>query len=456
MDRDLRAQLARLRRRSFELLEEARDAFEEAMQPQRPNTFEWRGQTFWVDRPRHLILSIWSVGLPVRESLLEAGRDDSLRRSDPDALETLEVHGGERQLESANAFFHVLTSLIREGSVKELTVAYNPARLLNLVIAQPSINPAFASLFWLAFAEDVGPHDDPSDNFFDLIETMIYAQLHYPAHVPATAEVRRAQIAFLERICPGSTDARCEALSERAWAARCEAQLQAHLDFVDQRVFYALWTRTGAPAQVCATPRETRGDVARLSAWTLEAYQQGASVHDVVTAAFGTDLPREAYVFYKSRPRDPELPVELLFLPWRLLELAKPKHGDDEPTPWQAEQEANALAQDPDFLPLMKLEAYEARHDGWIIGYSLSALRQGKTTILGHDEDIPRSGGTFQVIGESLLAVLHEWAVDHLRMTEARLNSPANRGAGSLGPEDVERAADTLGAIEQLQRKLES
>lgn len=173
-----------------------------------------------------------------------------------------------------------------------------------------------------------------------------------------------------------------------------------------------------------------------------------------MAAVYGADLPLEAYVFYRSRPRDPELPVEFLYMPWRLLDLASPKHEDQEPSPWAAEQEANALAQDPDFLPLMKLEAYEARHDGWIIGYSLRELRQGKATILGHNEDIPASGATFERLGDSLLAVLHEWAADHLRMTEERFKSPTNRGAGSLDPKDVERAADILKSIEKIQRKL--
>lgn len=201
-------------------------------------------------------------------------------------------------------------------------------------------------------------------------------------------------------------------------------------------------------------PSSLRDRPERLSTWAEEVYQQGKSSSEVMAAVHGADLPLEAYVFYRSRPRDPELPVELLYMPWRLLDLASPKHEDEETSPWAAEQEANALAQDPDFLPLMKLEAYEARHDGWIIGYSLRELRQGKTTILGHNEDIPASGATFERLGYSLLAVLHEWTTDHLRTTEERFTSPANRGAGSLDPEDVDRAARILKSVEKLQRKL--
>jgi hypothetical protein len=201
-------------------------------------------------------------------------------------------------------------------------------------------------------------------------------------------------------------------------------------------------------------PSSLRGQSERLFTWAKAAYQQGRSAREVMTAIYGVDLPGEAYLFYRSRPRNPELPVEFFFWPWRLIDLANPKHEDDSPSPWAAEQGARALAQDPNFLPLMKLEAYEARHDGWIIGYSLSELRQGKPTILGHNEDLPKSGATFQRLGESLLSVLHEWAADHLRMTDERFRSPANRGAGSLDAEDVERAAGILKVVEKLQRKL--
>ncbi len=201
-------------------------------------------------------------------------------------------------------------------------------------------------------------------------------------------------------------------------------------------------------------PSSLRAQPERLSTWAEEAYQQGKSTSEVMAAVYGADLPLEAYVFYRSRPRNPELPVEFLYMPWRLIDLTSPKHEDEEPSPWAAEQEIHSLAQNPDFLPLMKLEAYEARHDGWIIGYSLHELAQGKTTILGHDEDVPASGAAFERVGDSLLAVLHEWATDHLRMTEERFKSPANRGAGSLGPEDVERAANILKSVEKIQRKL--
>ncbi len=201
------------------------------------------------------------------------------------------------------------------------------------------------------------------------------------------------------------------------------------------------------------SPSSLRGQHESLAAWSLQATQQGKSIHEIVAAIYGVDLPLEAYSFYRFRPRDPELPIELLFFPWRLIDLVNPRHENDVASPWAMEQERNALEAAPDFLPLMKLEAYEARHDGWIIGYSLEELRRGRTTVIGHNEDIPAASTNFQRVGESLLSVLYEWAIDHQRMTKERFDSPDNRGAGSIEPEDVERAKDILKAIEKVQRK---
>jgi hypothetical protein len=203
-----------------------------------------------------------------------------------------------------------------------------------------------------------------------------------------------------------------------------------------------------------AKPSKLRGQQEPLLAWAKEAHAEGKSVHDIVTAVYGVDLPPEAYVFYKSRPRDPELPADLVFFPWELLRLTGLKYEDDTPDPWSIEQETHALAQNIDFLPLMKLGAFEARHDGYVIGYSISALREGKTTILGHNEDIPESGASFEQLGDSLLSVLYEWATDHLRMVNEQFKSPSNRGFGSLDNSDVERAAGILKSVETMQRKL--
>jgi hypothetical protein len=203
-----------------------------------------------------------------------------------------------------------------------------------------------------------------------------------------------------------------------------------------------------------ADPLKLRGQHEPLLAWAKKAHEEGKSVHDIVTAVYGVDLPPEACVFYKSRPRDPEFPADLVFFPWELLRLTGPQYEDDTPDPWSVEQETHALAQNADFLPLMKLVAFEARHDGYVIGYSISALREGKTTILGHNEDIPANGASFEQLGDSLLFVLHEWATDHLRMVNEQFKSPSNRGFGSLDNSDVERAAGILKSVEKMQRKL--
>ncbi|MEM1010549.1 MAG: hypothetical protein AAGJ35_16260, partial [Myxococcota bacterium] len=73
----------------------------------------------------------------------------------------------------------------------------------------------------------------------------------------------------------------------------------------------------------------------------------------------------------------------------------------------------------------------------------------------GHEgDDIPEEGARFEVMGSSLLEVLHEWMLDHHRMIQAQYNSPRNRGCGSLDEQDVEDAAEQLRLVEAMQAEL--
>lgn len=63
--------------------------------------------------------------------------------------------------------------------------------------------------------------------------------------MPAPRDVRRAQIDFVEKRFPGSTDAASELLSEAEWASQCEALLLQHQQLVDRNVFAPLLMRTG-------------------------------------------------------------------------------------------------------------------------------------------------------------------------------------------------------------------
>jgi hypothetical protein len=122
------------------------------------------------------------------------------------------------------------------------------ARTLNLAVAQPSVNPAFEPLFWLALADDCGP-SGYRENLYELAGPMTYQMMAYPERTPNPSEVRGAQIAFLEELFPGTTDPACEQLSDTQWAERCDQELRRHQAFVDQRVFVDLLLRARVAAR---------------------------------------------------------------------------------------------------------------------------------------------------------------------------------------------------------------
>lgn len=198
--------------------------------------------------------------------------------------------------------------------------------------------------------------------------------------------------------------------------------------------------------------REQAARNARMAEQARQGYAAGKSMHEVVTAAYGVDLPEEDYVFHQSGLQYPELLADRVFLPWELMELANPQHAKDEADPWSVEQMAHARLQAPSFLPLMKLSANDCLHDGYVLGYSVELLRQGKRTLLGHAEDIPPTGATFEVVGDSLLSVLHAWMSDHVRLVRKQYDAPSNRGFGSISYDDVEVAEARLKAIAALQQ----
>lgn len=54
------------------------------------------------------------------------------------------------------------------------------AKVINLAIAQPAINPAFGALFWLALAGDLGRFGDYAPNLFKVVGPMMYRLTDFP------------------------------------------------------------------------------------------------------------------------------------------------------------------------------------------------------------------------------------------------------------------------------------
>lgn len=231
----------RLRQALLGELSEARQGFEQALVLGNSNKFTWHGEEFWVDRVRCLIIPAGECSSIRSEAWVEP---DTLPTGDNEAMSSLEFYGGERQLEDTGSILRIWTMILCKVASRHSWSVVG-AKMLNLTVAQPFINPAFASLFWLALADDLGLNGDYRTNLFDLIETTIYAQIEYPKLVPTAEDVRRAQISFLEGLFPGTTSQSCETITDEEWAQRCSEVLASHQSFVDERVFYSLLQSVG-------------------------------------------------------------------------------------------------------------------------------------------------------------------------------------------------------------------
>jgi hypothetical protein len=201
-------------------------------------------------------------------------------------------------------------------------------------------------------------------------------------------------------------------------------------------------------------PSSLRDRYELLVEWSIRAYAEGKSVHEVMCAVYGVDLPQEAYAFHRAMFRNEDIQIEWFQEPWVLIRLASPNITPTPASTWSVEQITNALAQEPNFLPLLQLGIGRAKLDDHVIGYDLSQLRQGKTTILGHQDEIPSEGASFEIVGDSLLSVLQQWISERLKLAAAQYRSPSNRGAGSISHDNVEEVSNLLKDIEKLQRKV--
>jgi hypothetical protein len=227
------------RKREAELREEvladlarAERSFVEALRPDGPNVFSWHGADFWVDRSRGLIVP--ALGLRA------AAGATTLDEADADQSDLLDVYAGDAQLEDAGTLLRMWAALL-SGRPPDTIWEPAGAKMLNLAIAQPAVNPPFGPLLWLALADDLGPHEDWSPNFLAVIEPLVIGLRDVPR--PPLATVRAAQVAFVERLFPGSTDAATTSLADDVWTRRCHELLEANQALVDRCFFYPLVAR---------------------------------------------------------------------------------------------------------------------------------------------------------------------------------------------------------------------
>jgi hypothetical protein len=149
------------------------------------------------------------------------------------------------------------------------------------------------------------------------------------------------------------------------------------------------------------------------------------------------------------------LPVEIMCQPWEVYRLADPTREPYLGAESMQRTADNASAQYPDIVLIMELSLCDAVHDGYFVGYDLRELRAGRSTVVGFYDKVPAQGATYTVLGPSLLHVLHEMAADYLRMMREQATVWENIRYGTP-TEYVERAAELLQRIEDLQRRADT
>jgi len=233
--------LARTYAALVDAIAEAREPFARALQPDQPNTFTWRGEEFWVDRARWMVFSASDIQPWKNETTLP---DDGELG---DAYNLLEVFGGDARGENTGQILMVFARLLC-GVQHEHAWMGTSTHVLNLAVAQPFVNPAFASLFWLALAEDSGPRGHRR-TLYELVAPLIYEMKVYPHLRPHASEVRRAQVAFVHGLSPDLDERDALTLSDADWAERCAETLSRHRGVVEQNVVHEVLMRVAQAAQ---------------------------------------------------------------------------------------------------------------------------------------------------------------------------------------------------------------
>jgi hypothetical protein len=197
----------------------------------------------------------------------------------------------------------------------------------------------------------------------------------------------------------------------------------------------------------------SRDDVVSMAALARALYATGLGPREVVRRCYGADFPEELFVIVEARLAGRAQPlIAWTKQPWELAYAPDP--AAPMPTPGMLDDvERRIFARDPDLVPLgLVLDLHTRLYDD-VLCYRLAELRAGRSTVFGLQREAV-TAGTPELLGESLLAVLHEHHVDVLRWHEWKFGHPSNRGAGSIELGDVAEVRALLERVEELQREV--
>jgi hypothetical protein len=222
-----------IRERVFVEVERLRDVVRETLSPGASNIFTWLESELWVDRSRLLVLGRTFVA-----ERLKCADSDRV----PDNLEDeLQFFSPRHAMNDAWQHVRLLKAFIR-GSGRERTHFGLCGDFVNYAVVQPLVNPAFASLFWLALDRELNRDRGPSLDLGRGLGALAFDMASYPTSKSESSKVRDAQVQFVhEYLDTNLAEGKWRHASDEEWASYCAQLLHTNkAEYVFTKVANAL------------------------------------------------------------------------------------------------------------------------------------------------------------------------------------------------------------------------
>jgi hypothetical protein len=207
-------------------LAEVSSLYEAALEKGAPNVFAWQGVEVWVDRRR-----AFALGASLAREL---GAGESYSGD----YEKIRPYGCRETGTRPREFVTYIASILAGRGLERLG-AGAAALFVNFAVAQPKVNPAFASLLWLGLETEVRPASEPSMRLADRIGPMAYDLAKLPGDRESALGIRTAQVEFIldefdPRASGGNFDRdRWLAASDAEWAEYCAEVRRAEVEHLE-------------------------------------------------------------------------------------------------------------------------------------------------------------------------------------------------------------------------------
>jgi hypothetical protein len=211
-------------------IERVQALFTASLRPEVGNCFAWAGATYWVDRQRWLVLN------------KNAARGFSEATTVPETEEDLvSYYGGDDRTLHIDDLLDTLSSLVA-NTIENHSWSPTVTHTLNLFMVQPLVNPACASLVWVALNVVLAGDDSPAD-VMALMRPMMFDMAHYPRSRSEAPAVRRAQADFFRRRHPERLPEAWARLDDHAWADACKQLVAVARYGIESHVFELITRR---------------------------------------------------------------------------------------------------------------------------------------------------------------------------------------------------------------------